>query len=226
MDIQWEGVPCYVAGSPSSGVGLIVIQEWWGLNQQIKNTTKRFAEAMPALAIAPDLYRGKVATEADEANHLMEGLDFPTAVEDIRKCAAYLRSKGCRRVGITGFCMGGALTIAAAVHVGGQGIDAGACFYGIPPADFAPPAGIKCPLQYHFGDEDSAEGYSDKKTADKFKGSLAAAGKDTSEFYQYPGADHAFMNEESATYHASAAKTATERMLRFFGKHLAAQAKL
>lgn len=74
-----------------------------GSDANIKETTTRFATQLPALAVAPDLYRGRVTTEPDEANHLMEGLDFKGAVEDIRKCAEYLRSKGCKKVGVSGF---------------------------------------------------------------------------------------------------------------------------
>lgn len=161
MDITYKDVPYYVEGKEGSAVGIIVVQEWWGLNQHIKNMTGRFASALNALAITPDLYRGKVATVPDEANHLMSSLDWPRAVEDIRNASEYLRSNGCKKVGLVGFCMGGALVIASAVHV--DTIDAGSCFYGIPPAAFAHPKNLKIPMQFHFGDKDQSPGFSDIK---------------------------------------------------------------
>ena len=89
--IEYKNVPYYVAGDESA-VGIIVIQEWyylddsrWGLNGQIKKVVDRYAKSFKALAITPDLYRGKVATKPDEANHLMSDLNWPKAVEDVKK---------------------------------------------------------------------------------------------------------------------------------------------
>ncbi|KAJ3050195.1 hypothetical protein HK097_008830 [Rhizophlyctis rosea] len=226
-DITYEGVPYFVAGPETAKVGVIVIQEWWGLNNQIKKTTKRYAEALGGLAISPDLcvhidypYRGKVATEADEANHLMGALDWPQAIEDIRNATKYLKSRGVEKVGITGFCMGGALTLASAVHV--PELTAGVVFYGVPPASFADPKDIRIPLQYHFGNQDTSKGFSDKPTADKLKETLQSHGKDVSEFYQWEGANHAFMNEEEPAYPyvPEVANKAFEKSVQFFKKHL------
>ena len=123
--------PGYLA-TPNSGSGahgFVCIQEWWGLNEQIKKTADRLAEA-GYRALVPDLYRGKLAKAADEASHLMKGLNFPDAAEqDIRGAVQYLKQSS-RKVAVGGFCMGGALTILAAVRV--PEMDAGACFYGIP----------------------------------------------------------------------------------------------
>lgn len=69
------------------------------------------------IALAPDLYRGRVATDAEEASHLMSALDWDRAVEDVREVAAYLRQQGVQKVAVMGFCMGGALTLASAVRV-------------------------------------------------------------------------------------------------------------
>jgi len=128
--------PGYVA-TPKVGVGahgFVCIQEWWGLNEQIKKTADRFAEA-GYRALVPDLYRGKVAKASDEASHMMANLDFPDAAEqDIRSAVQYLKQSS-KKVAVGGFCMGGALTVLAAVRV--PEMDAGACFYGLPelPAD-------------------------------------------------------------------------------------------
>ena len=120
----------YMALSGPGRPGIVVIQEWWGLNDQICGVADRFARA-GYNALAPDLYKGKITTEPDEANHLMTGLDFPDAThQDLNGAVKYLRGKS-NKVAVMGFCMGGALTIAATVHV--PEIDAAVCLYAIPP---------------------------------------------------------------------------------------------
>ncbi|TPX72750.1 hypothetical protein SpCBS45565_g00340 [Spizellomyces sp. 'palustris'] len=217
-NVTYESVPYFVTGKEGSKAGVIVIQEWWGLNEQTKKTTQRYADALGSLAISPDLYRGKVATEADEANHCMSSLDWSRAIEDIKNAVKFLKSKGAEKVGITGFCMGGALTLASSINV--PDLAAGVVFYGVP--ENADPKQVKIPLQFHFGDKDESKGFSDKETADKLKAGLKEAGKDVSEFYQYPDADHAFMNEEAPAYpyNPEAAKLAFDRSISFFKKHL------
>ena len=131
--------------------GIIVIQEWWGLNDQICGVADRFARA-GWNALAPDLYKGRLTASPDEANHLMTGLDFPDAThQDLRGAALHLQQHS-DKVAVMGFCMGGALTIAAAVHV--HEVEAAVCFYGIPPKEFADPAKIRVPFQGHFANRD------------------------------------------------------------------------
>ncbi len=133
----------FLAEAGKGRPGIVVIQEWWGLNDQICGVADRFARA-GYNALAPDLYEGRVDQEPDEANHLMDGLDFPGAThQDIRGAVRHLKGIG-GKVGVMGFCMGGALTVAAAVHV--PEADAAVCFYGIPPKEFADPAKIASPL--------------------------------------------------------------------------------
>src|SRR6202022_2495665 len=127
----------YLAVAGRGRPGIIVIQEWWGLNDQICGVADRFARA-GYNALAPDLYKGRLTAAPDEANHLMSGLDFPDAThQDLRGAAQHLKGDS-GPVGVMGFCMGGALTIAALVHI--PEFTAGVCFYGIPPAEFADPA--------------------------------------------------------------------------------------
>jgi carboxymethylenebutenolidase len=238
--IVYKDVPYYTAGKQGSAIGIIVIQEWWGLNQHIKNVTGRFAKALDCLAITPDLYRGKVATVADEANHLMSSLNWPLAVEDIKNASEYLRSKGCKKVGVVGFCMGGALTIASGVLAGN--IDAGSCFYGIPPSSFADPALLDIPMQFHFGDKDMSPGFSDIKAADQLRDTIKSAGKlnviekrhetnehveiirngKIAEIHRYAEGDHAFMNEEAPAYpfNEECAKLAQKYTVEFFKVYL------
>ena len=105
--------PARAAGAP----GLVVIQEWWGLNDQIRGVADRLAAA-GYRALVPDLYRGKSTVEAEEAHHLMSHLDFgDAATQDVRGAVQFLKAGGSAKVGVTGFCMGGALTLLAAVHV-------------------------------------------------------------------------------------------------------------
>lgn len=117
--------PGYIAGE-SNKLGLIVIQEWWGVNEQIKKRAASLADD-GFFTLVPDLYRGKVGKTPDEAKHLMDGLDWSGAIEDIRGAAQYLKSKGCKKVGVMGYCMGGAITIASTVHV--EEVDAGSAYY-------------------------------------------------------------------------------------------------
>jgi len=141
----------YLADAGASAPGVILIQEWWGLNDHIKDLADRLAAA-GLTTLAPDLYRGRLTTDADEANHLMTGLDFGDAThQDLRGAVDFLAQRG-QPVGVTGFCMGGALTVAAAVHL--KGLSAAVCFYGIPPAEFADPAQIRIPFQGHFATKD------------------------------------------------------------------------
>ncbi len=120
----------YLAMAAHGRPEIIVIQEWWGLNDQICGVADRFARA-GWNALAPDLYKGKLTASPDEANHLMTGLDFADATQqDLRGAALHLQQHS-DKVAVMGFCMGGALTIAAAVHV--HEVEAAVCFYGIPP---------------------------------------------------------------------------------------------
>src|SRR6516165_1550116 len=126
----------YLATATGSTKHVVVIQEWWGLNPQIRGVCDRFATA-GYNALAPDLYKGRVTTEPDEANHLMTGLDFAGAThQDLRGAAQHLKSQS-GKLAVMGYCMGGALTIAAVVRI--PEFAAGICFYGIPPEEFADP---------------------------------------------------------------------------------------
>ena len=130
-----KSVNGYLA-EPAAGAkapGMVVIQEWWGLNDQIKGVADKLAKA-GYRALVPDLYRGKTAVDAKEANHLMTGLNFGDAAsQDIRGAVQYLKQSS-PKVGVTGFCMGGALTVLSAVNV--PEADAGVIWYGYPPLEY------------------------------------------------------------------------------------------
>src|SRR6516225_2710017 len=141
----------YLAMAGHDRPGVIVIQEWWGLNDQICGVADRFARA-GYNALAPDLYKGRVTTAPDEANHLMTGLDFPAATRQDLRGAALELQKHSDKVAVMGFCMDGALTIAAAMQI--HAVNAAGGCYGIPPRDFADRVKIRGPFQGHFANKD------------------------------------------------------------------------
>ena len=203
----------YLATAGQGRPGVVVIQEWWGLNDQICGVADRFARA-GYNALAPDLYKGRVTTEPDEANHLMTGLDFAGAThQDLRGAAQHLKSQS-GKVAVMGYCMGGALTIAAAVHV--PEFAAGVAFYGIPPKEFADPAKIRLPLQGHFANKDD---WCTPGAVDDLERGLKESGL-KHEVYRYEAA-HAFANERSAAYDVACANLAWERMAAFLRAHIA-----
>ena len=203
----------YLATAGQGRPGVVVIQEWWGLNDQICGVADRFARA-GYNALAPDLYKGRLTTQPDEANHLMTGLDFADAAhQDLRGAAQHLQAQS-GRVAVMGYCMGGALTIAAAVHV--AEFAAGVCFYGIPPKAFADPAKIRIPLQGHFANQDD---WCTPAAVDDLERTLKTAGV-RHEIYRYDAA-HAFANERSAAYDVVCANQAWDRMAAFLGAQIA-----
>jgi len=203
----------YLAQAGSGKPGVVVIQEWWGLNDQICGVADRFARA-GYNALAPDLYEGRVTSEPDEANHLMTGLDFPGAThQDLRGAAQHLKGMG-GKVCVMGFCMGGALTVAAAVHV--PETDVGVCFYGIPPKEFADPAEIKVPFQAHFANTDD---WCTPAAVNDLEAAMTAAGAPL-DLHRYDAA-HGFFNERSeANYDAACSNLAWQRMADFLNDKL------
>jgi carboxymethylenebutenolidase len=192
-------------------VGVLVVQEWWGLVPHIKDVSQRFA-ALGFVTLAPDLYHGKSTLDAAEATHLMNGLDWGRATQEIGAAAQYLRqSEGCTRVGIVGFCMGGALSIIAATI---PGIDAYAAFYGFPPKGAVDLDKISVPGLLFFGSEETFFSVDDAKAfAEKQRG----RGIET-EVVQYEGAGHAFFNDtRPEVFRPIPANDAWRRTLKLFG---------
>ncbi len=210
--------PPHAAGAP----GLVVIQEWWGLNDQIRGVADRLAAA-GYRALVPDLYRGRSTVEAEEAHHLMSHLDFgDAAAQDVRGAVQFLKASGSGRVGVTGFCMGGALTILAAVHV--RELDAAVPWYGLPPLEFVDAAAITAPMLGHWAVRDEFFKISD---VDALEARLRAAGR-AFEFHRYD-CKHAFANETQTPghetlpalgYDAAAAALAWQRTEAFLARHL------
>ncbi|XP_014779635.1 protein usf isoform X2 [Octopus bimaculoides] len=196
--------------------GLIVLQEWWGMNQQIQDEAADLATRGPFVTLVPDLYRGKLATDNEEAGHLMSNLDWNGAVEDIQGSAKYLLKLGCKKVGVTGFCMGGALAFASAVRV--PEISASAPFYGIPGEAVADVTKISIPLQCHFGKTDNVAGFSSPVEQEALRKKLDNA-KVKHEFHAYD-AGHAFTNTTSPGFHKESCDLALGRLIKFMNENL------
>jgi carboxymethylenebutenolidase len=194
---------------------VIVIQEWWGLNEHIKDVTRRFAKA-GYVALAPDLYKGQVATEPDEARKLVMELDMPAAVQEINSAAAYLLGEDTvtgDRAGVVGFCMGGGLALRSALA--GDAMGAAVAFYGQPfTAEEA--AAMKTPVLGLYGENDGGIPVDAVKA---MQTALTSAGVDN-EIEIYPGAAHAFFNDTRESYNKAAAEDAWARVLAWFSKYL------
>lgn len=201
----------YLASAGGGAPGMVVIQEWWGVNDQIKGVADRLA-GLGYHSLVPDLYRGKVTVEAEEASHMMQNLDFADAATDVRGAVEHLK-QSCPKVGVIGFCMGGALTVLAAVYA--KAADAAVCWYGVPPEEAADTRTISMPFQGHFALEDAAfpPAQVDALEARLKEGNVAH------EIYRYQ-AQHAFGNETGAHYNADAANLAWERSTAFLARHL------
>ena len=210
-----DGSSCagYLAEAGPGRPGVVVIQEWWGLNEQICSVADRVCEA-GYNALVPDLYHGRVAQNTDEASHMMNGLDFIGATgEDIRGAVQHLQAMG-GKVAVMGFCMGGALTITSAVHI--PEMAAGVCYYGIPPTGVADPADIRIPMQYHFASRDS---WCNPAAVDALEAAMQAAGNPP-EVYRYE-ADHAFFNQmRPEVYSPENSVLAWQRSLDFLHRYL------
>ncbi|MEZ4363588.1 MAG: dienelactone hydrolase family protein [Kofleriaceae bacterium] len=193
---------------------VVLLQEYWGLNEHIQDLARRWA-AEGFLVLAPDLYRGVLAEDATKAGELMSQLDRGRALADIAGAVAQLRAHPrCRgKVGVTGYCMGGAYALAAAARL--PDLDAVIPFYGIPPQqDWSK---ITAPVQAHFAEHD---GWAKPDAARAIQEAVRAGGGEM-ELFVYD-AQHAFCNDtRPAVYAAEHAATAWQRSVAFFRKHLA-----
>jgi carboxymethylenebutenolidase len=212
--------PSYYAAPQKDGAaGIVLIQEWWGITADMMAIADRYAE-LGYRVLIPDLFRGRTAAVGDEATHLMEGLDFgDAATQDVRGAIQYLKKAG-TKVGVTGYCMGGALTLLAAMHL--QEADAAVVFYGYPPPEAGDPATIQIPLQCHFAKHDD---FFPPAGVEKLEERLKE-GKVPYELFWYD-AKHAFANPNPpgsaglGHYDPAAAQLSWERAVRFWKNTLA-----
>jgi carboxymethylenebutenolidase len=203
----------YLAETAERGApGVVVIQEWWGLQDQITGICDRLAAA-GYHALAPDLYGGEVAPYHDTvaAEAAMNALDVMAATEGAVAGAARRLAANGAKVGLTGFCLGGLLAVLGAIRV--PGLAAAVCFYGLPSPEMGAPGDIEIPFQAHFANHDD---WCTPAAVDAFEAGLGA---DT-ELHRYD-AKHGFMNEQQPSIHdAAAARLAWQRMLDFWRRHL------
>jgi carboxymethylenebutenolidase len=203
----------YLARPPSGGgPGVIVIQEWWGLVDHIKDLADRFGRE-GFIALAPDLYHGERTKSPDQAGKLLMALNIAETAKDLRGAAAYLRSLPDvqpQKVAAVGFCMGGQLALfAATAHP--DVIDAAVDFYGIHPKVTPDVAKLSGPVLAHFGRRDKSV---PESAANALVERIEAAGKSVeAHFYD---ADHAFFNDtRPEVYDRKSAELAWQRTLTF-----------
>jgi carboxymethylenebutenolidase len=205
-----------------SGPGVVVIQEWWGLNQQIKEVCDRYA-AEGFVALAPDLYHGESTAppKADEAGQLMMSLNIEQAAKDMAGAVDYLTSNEAVTsdgVGVVGFCMGGGLALWLGT-LRPDAVKAVVSYYGIIPWPAAQPdySKLQAAVQGHYGENDD---FADSESVRKLEEELKGLGKEV-EFYTYPGVGHAFTNHHSPdVFHEEHSNTAWGRTIAFFRRRL------
>lgn len=197
--------------------GLIVIHEWWGLNDNIETMTRRLAgEGYVALAV--DMYGGEVAESSDEARELMQAAmdDQDLGSDNIRQAYRYLTEEaGIEQVGVIGWCFGGAWSLNTALDMPDD-IDATVIYYGRLESDPDELAQLDMPILGIFGAED--EGIPVEEV-NAFEQTLDSLDKDA-EIHIYEGADHAFANPSGDRYNAEAASDAWEKTVSFLNEFL------
>jgi carboxymethylenebutenolidase len=200
-----------------SGPGVVVIQEWWGLVDHIKDVCDRFAKE-GYVALAPDLYHGKATRSPDEAGKLMMAMRIDEAEKDLRGAIQYLINHEAttgNKIGTIGFCMGGALSLYAATK--NQQVGACVVFYGGHPKVKPDLASLQAPLLGIYGERDRSV---TPVAVRELERQLKELGKSV-EVHIYSGAEHAFFNDQRPeVYHSRAAEDAWKRTIEFFAKHL------
>ncbi len=197
----------------AAGKAVVIIHEWWGLNDHIKDIANRYA-AEGFVAVAPDLYRGKIAANPEEAGKLMNALKLEDGLDTIKNTVVEAQRKyEILHFGITGFCMGGTYALQAVCHL--EGLNASAPFYGDVPDEMTL-KGLKTPVLFVSATED--KWINPAKVAE-----LERIAKDNVlpvESIKYE-ADHAFFNDtRPEVYNQEAAKDAWSKVLQFFNDNL------
>jgi carboxymethylenebutenolidase len=231
VDYPSEGatIAAFLAHPSAAGPfpAILVLQEWWGLNDHIKDIAMRLARE-GYVALAPDLYSrqgNKVTSDANEAAALMGNLKDDLALKDLSAGVAYLKKQSQvdpEKIGVVGFCMGGTYALLAAENI--PEIKAAVPFYG--QIVYERPGGpidqiqnLHCPLLYIYGDADA---WITSDQVDRLEAALRQHGKN-GQVVRYRGAPHAFFNDtRPETYRAADARDAWDRTLRFFAQHLKA----
>jgi carboxymethylenebutenolidase len=197
-----------------SGPGVIVIQEWWGLDDHIAAIVDRLA-AEGFVALAPDLFGGRVTHEIDVAAKLLEELPVDQAARDLAGALDYLLGDPdvtSQTVGVVGFCMGGGFVLQLAAQQGDR-INAAVAFYGVGPAVPDQYRTVTAPIQGHYGEQDAMYPVADARAQEQ---QIREESAGSVEFFYYP-AGHAFHNDKDrlGTYNAELASLAWGRAVAF-----------
>jgi carboxymethylenebutenolidase len=205
-------------GGSGPAPAVLVIQEWWGLDNWVKDQARALAKE-GYVALAVDLYRGKVTDKQDEAHQLMSGLPHDRAMRDLQGGLAYLAARKDvkkDRIGVIGWCMGGRYSLELATEA--PTLAAVVAYYGAPPTDEAAIGRIKAPVLGNYGGDDKGPAPEQVKA---FEAALKKAGKSV-DAKIYEGAGHAFANVNNpwGGYREAAAKDAWARTLAFFALNL------
>jgi carboxymethylenebutenolidase len=193
---------------------VIIIHEWWGLNAHTEDITRRFARA-GFIAVAADLYDGKLTKDAQEAAQLMGQLNQDQGVEKLQIVLKHLRSQSeVTGVGVTGFCMGGTYTLLLACRAK---VEAAVPFYGDVPVDTTPVGNLSSPLLFIGAAKDQ---WITLEKMNRLDAALKQYGKE-GEVKIYQDADHAFFNDtRPEVYNQADAQDAWRRVIDFFNRHL------
>jgi carboxymethylenebutenolidase len=212
-----SGYLAYPADAEGGLPAVLMFHEWWGVNDNIKSMANQLA-AQGYVALATDLYGGRVASDAKTAKGLMEqALADPDAMrQNLRQGHAYLKEQiKATRVGTIGWCFGGGVSLKAGAALGDQ-VDAVIVYYGHVSGDAESLKSLKAPLLGFFGGAD--EGIP-VESVHAFESALKQLGK-SEEIHIYEGASHAFANPSGGNYKADAADDAWQRSLIFLAEHL------
>ncbi len=204
-----------LAKNVSRAPGVIVIHEWWGLNEHIQSILGRFAQAGFA-ALAPDLFHGVSTKDPARAKSMMTNMDWGQAIDEISGAASYLKThpKVNGHVGVVGFCMGGAVAFTCGAKI--SEFEAVVPFYGVPPKESLEFKQFRAPVQAHFSKTDQ---WATVEAAQAIQQELQNLGGQM-ELHQYD-AEHAFMNDtRPEVYSAEQATIAWDRMIAFLRKSL------
>jgi carboxymethylenebutenolidase len=203
------------------GPGVVVIEEWWGLNQQIKEVCDRYASE-GFVALGPDVYGREVPIgEPDEAAQMMMALNVEQAAKDLSGAVDYLQGHDAVSsggIGVTGFCAGGGLALWLAT-LRPDAVKAVVPYYGLIPWPDAQPdySKLQAAVQGHYAANDD---FADPETVRQLEEELNELGKDV-EFFTYPDTDHAFTNHHRPdVFHEEHSETAWRRTIDFFRRHL------
>ena len=208
-----DGQGYYIKGAKTSTKWIFVIQEWWGLNDYIRNEAEKLHKAFPdAHILALDMYDGKTATKREEAAALMQAAK-PERLEKIIINAAIFAGKDAK-IATIGWCFGGAWSNKAAVLLGEKAV-ASVMYYGMPVSDMAQLSDIKAPILGIFAEMD---GWISPKVVEDFKSNMQKANKSL-ELHTY-AADHAFANPSNPKFNKEFADDAWAKSIAFIKKHL------